>query len=343
MSYFAEVSKSNIDEYLSKYSLIACGLRNSRIKAKQTAVLEMLFSQFDNEVLFIPNGPLGDIKGLFSFFCPKKNLAAFKEKLFGTGYCDKFYILDFEDDSFKNHTELKSINPLVWKGRDFSIDYFFIQDSKIYEEHSPHNREFKIEDSSGNVKTVFGYRGDGSELGRRSLPVEDARCMVNLSMPCKNKRAIDPFAGAGGIVYEYKYIAENYSITSIDIDPVLKPGLEFYGSSHYVMNAKDASFPKDSFDSIITEVPFSHNALDGIIMAVNKITECLTKDGLLVMMCKISQAENIYKALLKQGLLHLFNREIDRKGTGVEISVWCMSKKFLSGMEDFLTVLKKTR
>jgi len=328
---------------LTEFSLIACRLRNSRIKAKQTAVLEMIFSQYDNEVLFVPNGPLSDIKGVFSVFCPKKRLNAFKERLYGAGYCDKFYSLDFNDESGRNQTDLKSVNPLVWKGRKFSADYFFIQDSKIYEEHSPHNREFKIEDSSGEVKTVFGYRGDGSELGRRSLPVEDARCMVNLSMPHKNKRAVDPFAGAGGIIYEYKYISDNGDITSIDIDPVLKPGLEFYGSAHFVMNAKDSSFAPNSFDSVITEVPFSQNAVDEIIASLLKITESLSNEGIIVLMCKINQTEKIFNALSGIKLYHLFSQKIDRKGTDVEISVWHKNEDFMRNIREFLALLKKTR
>jgi len=350
---FIEVTKTNIDFLLSRYKVVACKIRNSRIKVKQTAVLEMIFSQYEKKILFILNGPLGDIKGIISFFCPKENLLSLKENLFSIGYCDKFYLLDFDDTCkqtdftvCKNQTNLVSINPLVWKGRKFSIDYFFIQDNKVYEEQSPHNREFKILDSGGEEKTVIGYRGDGSETGRRSLPVEDARCIVNLSMPWKNKKFIDPFAGAGGIIFAFKYIASQAefakgSITSIDIDPVLKPGLNFLSDVHYTMDAKDAAFAENSFDSIITETPFSNKAVNDINTAISKILKSLTVDGILVIMCKTDQTERIYESLFKSDVYLIFNQMIDRKGIDVEISVWCKDKEFFSGMEKYMSILSK--
>jgi len=337
---FAEVTSSDIDGYLDKYYVIVCKLRNSRVKAKQAAVLEMIFSQFDNEILAIINGPLGDIKGIISFFCPKKNLDLFKEKLFGIGYCRKFYLLDFENETGNNQTDLKSINPLVWKKRHFSVKDFFCQDNRIYEEQSPHRRQFKITGSDGIVKTVFGYRGDGSDIGRRSLPVEDARCMVNLSIPCRNKRALDPFVGAGGIVYEFKYIVHSGKITSIDMDYVLKPGLEFLGADHYVMNAADMSFPPDSFDSVVTETPFSENAADDIAEVFKKVNACISKDGFLVIMCGKNQAEKIFNITGLENYL-LFTQDIDRKGTDVVISVWCRNRLFFNYMENTIKALKK--
>jgi len=342
MELFADINKSNMDDYLQEYYLIICKIRNSRIKAKQLALLEMIFAQYGNEVIGIKNGPLGDIKGIISVFCRKNNLVSFKDRLSGIGYCYKFYLLDFENIAVENNTDLKSINPLVWKGKRFSINNFYVQDNNIYEEQSAHNREFKILDNNGGIKTVFGYRGDGSELGRRSLPVEDARCMVNLSFPHKNKKLLDPFAGAGGIVFEFKYIAPDGAVTSMDIDPVLKPGLEFYGADHLVMNAIHASFPVNSFNSVVTEVPFSENAADDIIIALNKICPCVSADGVFVIMCKNHQSSKIYGTMAELGNYFLFSHNIDRKGTDVEISVWWKNKCLLSGAdtEHFISVLK---
>lgn len=338
MNFIAEVTKSNIDDYLNKHDIIVCKIRNSRLKAKQIAILEMLFAQLDNEILVIKNGPLGDVKGIISLFCPKKNLVSFKERLFGIGYCYNFYLLDFENETPNEPVSLKSVNPHIWKGRKFTINNFYCQDSKVYEEHSPHNREFKIFNHEGEIKTVTGYRGNGSEMGRRSLPVEDARCMVNLSLSHKNKRALDPFAGAGGIIYEFKYIMPEGNITSIDIDPVLKHGLEFYGSSHYTMNSKDVSFTDNSFDSIITEVPFSKNADEDIAAVLIKASLWLSKNGVFVIMCEKNQSLNIYKTMT-ENYYHLFSHAIDRKGMDVEISIWWKNKNLLD-IEEFILVLK---
>jgi len=303
----------------------------------------MFFAQYDNRVLAIKNGPLGDIKGIVSFFCPRENLAPFRERLSGIGYCHKFYLLDFECGNRDKPVRLYSINPHVWKGREFSVGDFYGQDGKVYEERSPHRREFRISDREGNVKTVFGYRGDGSELGRRSLPVEDARCMVNLSLPCRNKRMLDPFAGAGGILFEFGYIVPAGTMTSFDIDPVLKPGLEFYGSRHHVMNAADVTFPPGSFDSVVTEVPFSENATDDIVRAFAKINRCLSDDGVFVVMCGKTQSEKIRGAMSELGNRLLFGHEIDRKGTAVEIGVWRKDGNLPGDMESLLAALGEIR
>jgi hypothetical protein len=341
MILFIDINKSNIDDYLQKYCLIVCKIRNSRLKAKQIALLEIISAQYDNQIIAIKNGPLGDIKGIISIFCPIDNLMSFKDRLSGIGYCYKYYLLDFNNPSTENNTGLNSINPLVWKGKRFSIVNFYIQDINIYEQQSSHNREFKIIGYNGEIKTIFGYRGDGSELGRRSLPVEDARCMVNLSFPYKNKRMLDPFAGAGGIIYEFKYIVPDGIITSIDIDPVLKPGLEFYGSNHFAMNVIDASFPKNSFDSIITEVPFSEKAIDDIISALKNINPWVSDDGVFVIMCKKEQSPKIHGTMTELNNNFIFSHEIDRKGIDVEISIWWKNKLSLSGMDNFIPELMK--
>jgi len=349
MSFYAEVTKSNIEDYLRDYDVIVCMIRNSRIKAKQTAILEMIFAHYDNEIILILNGPLGDIRGLISFFCPKKKLAPFKERLYGMGYCNKFYSLDFENENLslerngsrRGNTDLISVNPLVWKGKKFSVNSFYCQDEKIYEEQSPHNREFKITMSDGEVKTVTGYRGDGSEYGRRSLPVEDARCMVNLSIPRLNKRLIDPFAGGGGIIFAFRYIEPSGAAASIDFDPVLKPGLEFYDSAHYVQNSAEAAFPENSFDSVVTEAPFSANAINDIVKTLIGLNASVSDNGIFVLMCEKNQSNAVFGAMNKRGIFLLFNQEIDRKGTDVNISVWSRSKKLFDSMENFLAALSK--
>jgi hypothetical protein len=352
MRFFTEVSKSNIEDSLKESNIVVCKIKNSRLKAKQLAILEMACLQMDNDVFFVKNGPLGDIKGIFTFLCPGKNLAAFKERLKFAGYCDAFYLLDFENSTSENDTELKSINPLVWKGKEFSIRSFFTQDQEIYDAQSPHNREFKLATDSvlngacggviieNAVKTVRGYRGDGSELGKRALPVEDARCMVNLSLPWKNLRTIDPFAGGGGIVYQFKRIAPDSVITSIDIDPVLKPGLEHYGANHFVMNAGDAAFPENCFDSVITEVPFSAQAAVDIAAAFKNLDRSLSKNGVYVIMCEQSQSGEIRNTMTELGNFLLFDHEVDRKGMDVEIQVWRKSESLLKEMESFTAALR---
>jgi len=340
MDFYTDITKSNIDDYLYEYKVILCKIRSSRIKAKQIAVLEMLFLQFDNEILFVKNGPLGDIKGLISFLCPAKNLVSFKERLKFSGYFYTFYLLDFDNFTQKNIPGLNSINPMIWKGKRFSVTVLFNMDNKIFTDQAPNNRVFKIIDTNNEIKDIRGYRGDGSDTGKRALPVEDARCMVNLSQPCKNKRMIDPFAGAGGIIFLFKYIVPEGIMTSIDIDPILKPGLESYGSTHYVMNSGDASFPENSFDSVITEVPFSENAETDIIKTLKKIDAGISKNGVYIIMCNIDQSAFIQQTMEELKNFQVFSHEIDRKGINVEIQIWHKNITLFDEMREFISVLK---
>jgi len=336
-----EIEKSGINATLCKNRIIVCKIRNSRLKAKQTAILEMLFTQYDNEIQYIKNGPLGDVQGLISFLCPNEKFESFTKRLYGTGYCEKFYILNFDDISDESNINLNSINPQIWKGRKFSVNPLYSQDSKIYEEQSPHNREFRIIGNDGEIKSIHGYRGDGTEYGRRSLPVEDARCMVNLSMHFQNTKMIDPFAGGGGILYAFRYIVSEGEMTSADNDPVLKPGLEFYGSRHYTIDSAEASFPQNCFDSIITETPFSINALPDITAALTRLCGSLTDNGAAVIMCGPDQYTEISQTLEKIPLYRIFDQKIDRKGTNIIISVWNKSREFMLEMERHISVLRK--
>jgi hypothetical protein len=341
MNFYAEITKSNIDSFLFEYEIIICKIRNSRIKAKQIAILEMIFLQLDNGIFFIKNGPLGDVKGVISFLCPKNNLETFKERLCFLGYSDIFYILDFVNIENKNITNLDSMNPLIWKEKKFSIGIFYSQNINIYEEQSPHNRKFKISCENGEIKEIKGYRGDGTELGRRALPVEDARCMVNLSQPQKNIKMIDPFAGAGGIIYQFRYIVPDGNVTSVDIDPILKPGLEYYGAAHYVMDAGEITFSENSFDSLITEVPFSINAIDDIVRTLKKLNSCIQMNGVFIIMCGKNQSNNIERTMEELHNFLLFKQEINRKGTDVEIQIWYKNKEIINKLYDFMAILRK--
>ena len=55
------VDGTNIDGFLSKYNVITCKLRNSRIKSKQLGIMEILLSNYDLDIIFIKNGPLSDV------------------------------------------------------------------------------------------------------------------------------------------------------------------------------------------------------------------------------------------------------------------------------------------
>jgi tRNA G10 N-methylase Trm11 len=152
---------------------------------------------------------------------------------------------------------------------------------------------------------------------------------------------IDPFAGGGGIIYLHKYIEPGGIMTSVDNDPVLKSGLEYYGASHHVMDAKEIYYPKNSFDSVITEVPFSTHIIETINKVFKNLDNCLSKNGVYVIMCKKDQGKDIEKIMIELGSFNLFNQKIDRKGIDVEIQIWHKDKELIDKMRNFLSVLEK--
>lgn len=320
------ITGENIDDYIKDHLVLLFSLRKSRIKARKLAIMEAYFALYPVSGIFIKNGPLGNLKGVFSFLIPEEKLAKALSILPTIGYCNKFYLLDFRTAIPENNSDLKNINEkdLAWKGRAYSISNLFFQDKQIYKKHSADNRKFIIRQNNKD-KVVYGYRGDGSEMGRRALPVEDARCMVNLSIPARTERLLVPFAGAGGIVFAAKYINNDIDVYSVDIDPVLSPGLEYYGSRHFTADSSRIRFPETYFDSLVTEVPFSRTATRDVIKSIKNLSSSLKRDGRLVLMSSIDQAPELKKEITDIGFYPYIMQKVDRKGTDVAIMGWTKS------------------
>lgn len=340
MQKFVRITGGNIEFYLKNYYLILFSLRNSRIKAKRLAILEVYFALSSLNPVFIKNGPLGDVKGVFSFFIEKKKTYNLRNILKKLGYSNKFYLLDFDSDSTENNSDIVSKNELIWKGKRFTINNFHLQDESIYEKQSPHKRKFIILDANNQEKELKGYRGDGSEFARRALPVEDARCLVNLSNYSMAKRLLDPFAGAGGIIYQAKYINNKIDIYSVDIDPVIAPGLRFYGSKHYTADSCDICFEKEFFDAVVTEVPFSSKSTNDILKSIKNLHNSINKNGSFVMMCSKEQALFLEEYVSNLGYYQYVSEEINRKGIDVVIMAWFKSYRKYKEIKDLVDVLE---
>lgn len=313
------VSVLNIDNFLKTHEVLVCMLRNSRIKAKRIAILEVLSALYTENAVFIPNSPLGDVKGIFSVFIPKEKLKTAFSKLENIGYCNKFYLLDFSNPSISNESDIVSINELVWKKRRFSVKNLFIQDEQIYINQSAHNRVFYIYGNENEVKEVKGYRGDGSDYGRRALPVEDCRCLVNLAIPSVLYKMVDPFAGAGGIIYIARKISENMRTFSIDIDEKLEPGLKFYSIKHYCADSSAVDLGDEVFNALVTEIPFSKDAVGNVIKAFVNIGKNLSDEARVVIMCGDGEDDILCSELNKNGIHIYFTHKLNRKGTDVSI------------------------
>ena len=324
---YVQLDKSSIDDYLGHYYVLACRLRNSRLKAKRIAIMELFMAMLPYESIFLANGPLSNIKGLICYLIPRSSVSTIRDVLQKIGYCEAFYILNFDED-IDEANDIASAVDQVWKGRRFAVQKILGQDRNIYDSQSPHNKMFAM--ATGNVR---GYRGDGSALGRRALPVEDCRCLVNLANPSSMGTMIDPFAGAGGIICAVRFINGSIRATTIDIDPILAIGLEEYGATHHVGDASQI-FLNEKFDAIITELPF---ALDvTILKGLKNICGYLEAKGSVSVMCAPHQFNDIRKFVRDMGMYVYCEYQVNRKGIDVAIIAATLCKSLPARMSSLV-------
>jgi tRNA G10 N-methylase Trm11 len=186
-------------------------------------------------------------------------------------------------------------------------------------EAAPDRRDFFLQDRRGEVRSIKGYRGDGSPLGRRALPVCDARLLVNLVASPHIQRPffLDPFAGAGGILLEAQ--SSGYRVASLDIDPILRHGLSGYGALHCVANASRMPFQGESCDAIGTEPPYDPAALEVVIASIHEMHRVLKKGGRMAVLCAGGQAAEIHRCVSELDFAITLASAVDRKGTPVAV------------------------
>ena len=331
------ITKLESAEYVKKYDILVCQLRQSRIKAKQWGILEMSVILQPLDPIFIINTPLGDAQGVISFFVPKNQDDNLRQLIDNAGYCNQFFKLDFDHAEESEIRHIYSINPYIWKGLPFNTREFYTIDKSDFDAQSVMNRLFAIYQQDFTVKYVKGYRGDGSDTGRRALPLEDARLMVNLVSPKSITRFLDPFAGGGGIIHTARRANPAMHLISADIDRTVEPGLKMYANEHHTIDASKLTLATP-VDAIVTEVPFSITYMYIIQEALRHLTQLLTDKGQLIIMCHKDQFLMIGSALA--GLYPIFYKEIDRKGTPITISYWTKDKELYDSHQDFIQVIR---
>ncbi len=310
-----KINKSNLKEYIQEYEVVLCSLKTSRNKAKQLAVWELCFALNELAAIFVPNGPLGDTASQVTFLIHKAHLEALPDILKSIGYCNSFYALDFSPSP----PGKKSFS---WKGMPFTISLFYKQSEAIYEKQSSHNRDFYIYDSHGQEKKVVGYRGDGSVTGRRALPVEDCRLLVNLVNPLAASSILDPFAGSGGILSAARYANPSIRLISADIDKVVEPGLKRLSDVHYTIDSSAEDIVEHDIAAIVTEVPFAPSATETVGLALTKLAQNLSDDGQISLMCSEEQYPYLSAVLQSVPLYPVVEEYVDRQGNVMSVSLW---------------------
>lgn len=286
-------------------------IQPSRLKARNLAQAEVKSLLFD-----IPNcdvvigGPLSNEKGIIAAFLPDN----FDVNILQRNFVRLGYIYQVDVMLQQNH---ESKNTIKWRGAFYSLDTIYKEDEEETRNQAPDKRNFLLPDSNGVLRYVNGYRGDGTDTGKRGLPVEDCRLMLNLACVNQGQRVVDVFAGAGGIVFAA--VKAGLDVYSSDIDEKMQYGLQDFGSTHVVANVCQLPFEHDFFDTVVAEAPFDKNATKDVANGLREMKRVVKSSGFIVLMVADYQAEEIRQSASDLDLHIDIDEPLDRKGTAVRV------------------------
>jgi hypothetical protein len=284
--------------------------RTARRRARAAAVAEALALLHDLEPSAPAGGPLADRGGVFWVQVPERHLAVAGARLPRLGYSTAVDLLAGQGQG-----------PAVrWRGHRWRLLRLHTEDPAGHREQAPDRREFLVEGADGQVRAVRGYRGDGDALGRRGLPVCDARLLVNLVAPALPGRLLDPFAGVGGVALEAR--VAGWATVTADRDPALRHGLGRLGGAHLVADARSLPLRAGAVDAVATEPPYHRQVGPLADQALAEACRLLRPGGATAWLCAAWQAAGLRATADALGLRVALDTPVDRKGLEVVVLAW---------------------
>ena len=285
--------------------------RTARRRARAAAVAEALALLHDLEPSAPAGGPLADRAGVFWVQLPERHLAAAGARFGRLGYSTAVDLLAGQGQG-----------PAVrWRGRPWRLQRLHTEDPTDMREQAPDRREFLFEAADGQLRAVRGYRGSGADpLGRRGLPVCDARLLVNLVAPAGPGWLLDPFAGVGGVALEA--LAAGWRTVTADRDPALRHGLGRLGGGHLVADARRLPLRAGVLDAVATEPPYDRQAGPLAGLALAEAHRVLRPGGATAWLCAAWQAAGLRATADALGLRVALDTPVDRKGLEVVALAW---------------------
>jgi hypothetical protein len=287
--------------------------RAARRRARAAAVAEALGLLHDLEPSAPAGGPLSERGGVFWVELPERHLAAAVTRLPHLGYSTAV-------DLLVGAGPAGGPAAVRWRGHRWRLERLHTEDPAGHRERAPDRRGFLVEAGDGRVREVRGYRGDGAPLGRRGLPVCDARLLVNLVAGAGPGRLLDPFAGVGGVALEAR--AAGWAVVTADLDPALRHGLGRLGGAHLVADAGRLPLRGGSVDAVATEPPYDRQVGPLAGRALAEAHRLLRPGGATAWLCAAWQAPGLRATAAGLGLRAALDTPVDRKGLPVVALAW---------------------
>lgn len=301
-------------------------MRESRVKAKVPAVMEALSLWRPFRPVAPISGPLAEKRGVFWIALDPQYVTTAISRLQRLGYSlavDEVLTINNPEDIIKEYSSDEK-EAVRWRGVLYNLVRVYQENREGFRNRAADKRIFLLENDAGEVRPVKGYRGDGSILSRRGLPVEDARLLVNLVSPqetvSKELFFLDPFAGTGGIIIEA--LEACYTVVSLDTDKRLRHGLKALGARHLLADASHLPFAEWTFTAIATEPPYHRNTGPLMLNAFGEFHRVLKTGGRLSMLVAQWQAEPLLKHSATHHMRLLLASPVNRKGTEVVVLAW---------------------
>jgi hypothetical protein len=285
--------------------------RAARRRARAAAVAEALALLHDLEASAPAGGPLSERGGVVWVELPERHLAEATARLPRLGYSTAVDLVAGAGPARAG---------LSWRGRPRWLVRLHTEDPAGHRERAPDRREFLFEGGDHGVRPVRGYRGGAGPLGRRGLPVCDARLLVNLVAPAGPGRLLDPFAGVGGVALEAR--AAGWTTITADHDPKLRHGLGRLGGAHLVADARRLPLRAGTLDAVATEPPYAPQVGPLADQALAEAQRLLRPGGASAWLCAAWQAPGLRAAAAALGLEITLDTPVDRKGLAVVALAW---------------------
>jgi hypothetical protein len=324
------MSFSRIRELPSDSTVLIFYVRSARVKALDVATMEALCLLQGLGAAAMTGGPLAEVGGVFWVALPRVSLLVCADRLPHLGYTYAVDLVQPLADSASGGAGKTGQDEGVvrWRRKLYRLVRLYEEDPESLREKAPDRRPFLLGTADGSVREVRGYRGDGSALGRRGLPVCDARMLVNVALPPNadtvGRLLLDPFAGAGGVIIEA--LAHKYRVVSTDIASALRFGLRGLGALHSVADAHALPFPSNTFDAVATEPPYDEEATSSVVAGLGEMNRVTRAGGCCAMLCAAFQADRLRAQAATLRLIIYLDFLINRKGLDVHVLAWRKSQ-----------------